>query len=112
MSHNGSRVSADHAVTIRRAHRDDAAALLTLAVLEDAAPLEGEVLVAQVNGEVWAAMALDDSRVLSDPFRPAAEARALLALRASLIGRTATGRGLEGWRSLLPMLGRQLSSHG
>jgi hypothetical protein len=112
MSHKRARLSAEHPVTIRRARGDDAAALLTLAVLEDVAPFDGEVLVAEVNGEVWAAMALGDARIISDPFRPATEARALLALRASLIGRPATGRGLEGWRSLLPMLGRQVSSLG
>jgi hypothetical protein len=112
MSHKHTAPHADHPVTIRRAHRDDAPALLTLAVLDDAAPLEGDVLVAEVGGEVWAAMALTDSRVISDPFQPAAEARALLALRASLIGRPATGRGLEDWRSLLPGLGRQASSAG
>ena len=93
MSHKHTVPSEHQAVTIRRARRDDAAALVVLAVLDDATPIEGDALVAEVNGELWAALALDDSRVISDPFRPAAEARALLALRASLIGRSATGRG-------------------
>jgi hypothetical protein len=110
MSHIHTVSNEDHAVTIRRARREDTPALVVLAVLDDTAPIEGDALVAEVHGELWAALALDDSRVISDPFRPAAEARALLALRASLIGRSATGRGVEGWRSLLPMLGRQLSS--
>jgi hypothetical protein len=109
MSHNHS-VNEDHAVTIRRARPDDAAALVMLAMLDDTKPLEGDALVAEVNGELWAALGLEDSRLISDPFRPADEARALLAFRAALVGRSATGRGVEGWRSLLPALGRQLSS--
>ena len=73
------------AVTIRRARLEDATALADLAALDGAAPLEGDVLLAEVDGEVWAALALDGARTISDPFRPAAEARALLELRAKLL---------------------------
>src|SRR5262245_48387435 len=75
------------AVTIRRARPDDATALAQLAALDSAAPLDGEVLVAEVGGELWAALALDGGRMISDPFRRAAEARALLRLRAELLRR-------------------------
>ena len=77
------------AVTIRRARPADATALLHLAALDEADPLEGEVLVAEVDGELWAAVDLTDGRRISDPFRAAAEARALLELRAALLGRSA-----------------------
>lgn len=93
-------------VTIRRARLTDAAALEQLAVLDEAAPLEGDVVVAEVNGRIWAARSLDDARLLSDPFHPTAEARALLELRAALIERT-SGRGSLAVRVLrrLPALG-------
>jgi hypothetical protein len=74
------------AVTIRRARPADATALFHLAALDEAEPLDGEVIVAEVNGELWAALDLTDGRRISDPFRPAAEARALLELRAALLG--------------------------
>jgi hypothetical protein len=73
------------AVTIRRARRDDATALLQLAALDGAAPLGGDVLVAEVGGELWAALSLTDGRRIGDPFRPTAEALALLELRASAL---------------------------
>ena len=74
------------AVTIRRTRPADATPLLHLAALDDAAPLDGDVLVAEVDGELWAALCLDDGRRIADPFRPTAEAVALLELRASLVG--------------------------
>ena len=70
-------------VTIRRARPADAGALAGLAVLDDVAPLEGEVIVAEIESELWAARSLADGRTIADPFRPADEARALLALRAA-----------------------------
>src|SRR5262249_6659018 len=75
------------AVTIRRARPEDATALLHLATLDDAEPLHGEVLVAEVDGELWAALCLEDGRRIGDPFRPTTEALALLDLRASIRSR-------------------------
>jgi hypothetical protein len=80
------------AVTIRRARPADATALLHLAALDDAEPLAGEVLVAEVDGELWAALDLASGRRISDPFRHAAEARALLELRAALLRKPAAGK--------------------
>src|SRR6476659_9184863 len=79
----------NEAVTIRRARPADATALLHLAALDEAEPLAGEVLVAEVDGELWAALDLTDGRRISDPFRAAAEARAMLELRAAMLGRSA-----------------------
>jgi hypothetical protein len=59
----------DHALTIRRAVSADAPALARLAVLDSAADLRGDVIVAEIAGEVWAARSLADGRVLRDPFR-------------------------------------------
>ena len=44
------------AVTIRRARPADATALLQLAALDEAEPLDGDVIVAEVDGELWAAI--------------------------------------------------------
>jgi len=68
-------------VTIRRAGAGDEPALRRLAALAEAAPLRGEVLVAEVDGELWAALALADGRTVADPFRPTLALRELLELR-------------------------------
>lgn len=81
------------AVTIRRGRPGDGPALARLAALDDAAPLAGDLLLAEVEGEPWAALSLDDGRVVSDPFRPAAAARALLVLRADHLAAAAGGGG-------------------
>ena len=96
-------VEESKAVTIRRARPEDAWALTALAVLDDAPPLGGEALVAEVEGELWAARSLADGRTIGDPFRPTAEARELLELRAAHIGRVVAERnGARRWRRLLP----------
>lgn len=82
------------AVTIRRARPGDGPALARLAALDAARPLAGDLLLAEVEGEPWAALSLDDGRVVSDPFRPAAAARALLVLRADHLAAAAGGRGV------------------
>jgi hypothetical protein len=108
MSYENTVTSEDVAVTIRHARPADAGVLAALAELDDAEPLAGDVLVAEVGGELWAARALDDGRVISDPFRPATEARALLELRATLIAR-ATEHGRRAWRGRLPLPGTRAS---
>ena len=101
-------VDGSSAVTIRRARAEDSSALVWLAVIDDTLPLEGDVLLAEVDGELWAARSLDDGRVIGDPFRPTADARALLELRASLLSNVPTSeRRLRG--RLLPALGRRTS---
>jgi len=80
----------DRALTIRPAGPADAAGIAQLAALDSSAPLAGEIVVAEIGGEIWAACSLRDGRMISDPFRPAGEARALLELRAGHL-RGATG---------------------
>ena len=68
-------------VTVRLARLDDDRGLARLAVLSTAKPLEGHVLVAEVGGELWAAISLLDGWTLSDPFRATVTVRELLELR-------------------------------
>jgi hypothetical protein len=74
---------AHDAVVIRPAHDADIAALHDLAELDSAAPLTGPVLVALVDGSPWAALGLDDGRVIADPFRESGAAAELLRLRVT-----------------------------
>jgi hypothetical protein len=70
-------------LVIRRASSDDAAALERLASLDSRRPLTGDVMLAERDGRILAALSLDDGRVAADPFAPTAELVALLRVRAS-----------------------------
>ena len=80
-----------HAVAIRRAHDADVPLLHDLAELDSCKPLAGPVLVAVVQGRIWAAIGLHDDRIVADPFLPAAPAVQLLRLRVRQL-RAADGR--------------------
>ena len=73
-------------VAIRRASDDDAARLEVLARLDSARPLAGPTLVAERNGALVAAIALDGGRTVADPFVPSAAYVELLELRAAALG--------------------------
>jgi hypothetical protein len=84
---------AHDAVVIRAARDADVAALHDLAELDSAAPLTGPVLVAIVDGRPWAALGVDDGRVIADPFRRSGAAVELLRLRLAQL-RAADGRAV------------------
>jgi hypothetical protein len=69
-------------ITIRRAAPSDAAALDRLAALDSSPPLSGDILVAESDGRVSAALSLRSGRVVSDPFVPTTDLVALLRARA------------------------------
>ena len=67
-------------VVIRAARGSDGLALDDLARLDSQRPLAGEVLVAEQDGALVAALAGD--RTIADPFLPTADVVDLLRLRA------------------------------
>jgi hypothetical protein len=75
----------DNALTIRHADASDAGALVRLAALDSAFPPTGDVLLAEVGDELWAAVELDSGTAIADPFRPSGDVVDLLKLRASII---------------------------
>ena len=70
----------DPTVVIRAARGSDGDALESLARLDSQRPLAGDVLLAEQDGRLVAA--LDTERVIADPFRPTADVIELLRLRA------------------------------
>ena len=74
----------DPTVVIRAARGSDGAALENLARMDSQRPLTGDVLLAEQNGVIVAA--LGGERLIADPFRPTADLVALLRVHA---GRTA-----------------------
>ena len=79
-------------LTLRFAGPADAEAIDRLAQLDSRRAPRGPVLVAEVGGELWAALSLDDHHAVADPFRPTGELVALLSERARQIHRAARGR--------------------
>src|SRR3954452_8538873 len=99
-------------ISIRRAGADERAALLLLALLDSTPPLTGDVLIAHVGDEAWAAIEVGSGAVAADPFRPTAHVVDLLRLlaaglrRAHGSGRTrsssvVSGRRASWWRRSL-----------
>jgi hypothetical protein len=82
----------DPTVVIRAARGSDGGALERLARLDSQRPLSGDVLLAEQDGELVAALA--GERVIADPFRPTADVIALLRVRGdgSRHGRSNRGR--------------------
>jgi len=68
-------------IKIRFATAADATPLRNLAALDEAPPLEGAILVAEVAGGVLAACSLSDGRAIADPFRQSEPVKRLLELR-------------------------------
>lgn len=84
--------SGTSSLTLRYAVAADAEALDRLAQLDSRRAPRGLVLVAEVGGELWAAISLDDHHAVADPFRPTGELVALLVERARQLKRRNRGR--------------------
>jgi hypothetical protein len=69
-------------VTLRYASAADAVRLRELAALDSALPPPGPALVAEVDGRLRAALALDGGTALADRLHDGRELLALLRLRA------------------------------
>ena len=70
-------------ITIRLATPDDQLALYRLAGLDSAPSLSGPVLLAELDGELRAALSLDDGSAIADPFHPTLQLLELLRTRAA-----------------------------
>ncbi len=79
-------------VTLRYASSADAGRLRQLAELDSAEAPGGPELVAEVDGRLRAALPLDGSAPIADPFHRGAELIELLRMRASQLGRAPGGR--------------------
>ena len=73
---------------LREATADDDAQLFHLARLDSRGrPPAGRLIVAEDDGELVAALSLDDGDAIADPFRPTAAVVALMRLRANQVRR-------------------------
>jgi hypothetical protein len=89
------------ALTIRMAVSADAEALGRLAQLDSAPPPASvPMLVAEVGGELRAALPLGGGPAIADPFRRTAEIVAILADRARQLAPLPPRRAARRWRPL------------
>jgi hypothetical protein len=84
----------DSTLTIRRASDSDRSSLNELAALDSSRPPRGDVLVAEVGAELWAAVEVGSGAAIADPFRPSGDLVELLRFRAQDIrGESRSERG-------------------
>jgi len=80
-------------LTIRSATAEDALAVRRLAILDSAFPPTGEVLLAEMGTELWAALSVDTGAVVADPFRPSRDVVDLLRFRAGRLNGESRSQG-------------------
>ena len=68
-------------LTIRLANDTDRGAVAVLAAVDSQAVPSGPLLLAEVDGELWAAESLSGGGSIADPFRPTADVRQVLRER-------------------------------
>jgi hypothetical protein len=95
-------------ITIRPAYADDHPALLRLAALDSAAVPPMPLLIAEVDGELRAALSVPGGASIADPFFPTLHLLELLRLHAAASAasrRRGSDRRRAELRALAPRLG-------
>jgi hypothetical protein len=97
-------------ITIRRAAADDGESLIRLAGLDSRRVPLGNFLIAEVEGEAWAAVAIESGEVIADPFHHTADICQLLRLRAARIREAANPASIrkQGFAGMVAATGRLL----
>jgi hypothetical protein len=80
-------------LTIRPAAAADESAVRRLSALDSAFPPTGDVLLGEVDGELWAALSIDTGHAVADPFRPSGDLVDLLRFRAERLTAEQPARG-------------------
>ena len=93
-------------VTVRLAGPADVAPLARLAALDEAPRLAGEILLADANGRIAAALSLADGRAIADPFVRSEALVGLLRFRAGQLARAELQGGAARTRTRVRTQGR------
>ena len=104
MNLRNSDIAPSAALTVRHIGPGDVEALRALAQLDSSRVPTGEILVAEVGGELWAAISVDDRHTIADPFRPTRAIVSLLKQRTRQL-RRAERRRTPRLARLRPALG-------
>lgn len=101
-SQRGRAIHTDRSVTLRFASAADQGPLARLAELDSAASPAQPVLLAEIDGQLRAALAITDGTVFADPFHPTADLIELLRARARQLNATPQLRRSRRPRSRFP----------
>ena len=93
-------------ITIRQSTASDVEAIRELAELDGGRAPSGTALLGLVDGQLVAAVGIEDGRAVADPFRYSANLVQMLSLRAAR-QRPPAGSGLLRWFLLGHRLGRE-----
>jgi len=77
-----SRTGGYDSVAVRLARAEDASAISRIASLDGKKVPEGQILVAEADREIIAALAIDGGQAVADPFRWTSDVVALMEMRA------------------------------
>ena len=80
-------LSHSRSISLRPAREGDRSAIARLAALDSAPEPRGVILMAEVDGEAWAALSLEDGRAIADPFRRSGAVVELLRAAAAPVER-------------------------
>jgi hypothetical protein len=80
-------------VTVRLAESADFDAIVRLAALDSARVPEGELVLAELNGSIQAAVPVDGGNAIANPFVPTADIVKLLEVRARQLRAKGFGEG-------------------
>jgi hypothetical protein len=89
---NSMSLNTNEDVTIRFSRPDDAAKIARLAQLDSARPPQGQLLMAEVAGELRAALPVDGGAPVADPFHHTLGLVSLLEVRRRQLRRTGVTR--------------------
>lgn len=101
------RVGRYDSVAVRLAGPEDEAAIARVAALDGQVPPRGDVLVAEADGRVIAALSVSDGHGVADPFAWTADVVALMEMRADQLADVdavavhSSGGRVEGLRARL-----------
>ena len=88
---------------MRLADRGEDAAVERLGELSGLAAPSGPYLVADVDGELWAALPLSGGKPFADPFLPAMEIKELLSVRAAQLDSRGVASPHEESAQIMPL---------
>src|SRR6185437_7570872 len=91
-------VAREKSVTLRLGAPADEGPLARLAALDSSKPPAHPVLLAEVNGQLLAALAVSDGTVVANPFHPSVDVIELLRARARQLNRDSRIGRSRRWR--------------
>ncbi len=94
----GRPVAREKSVTLRLGSPADEGRLARLAALDSSTPPAHPVLLAEVNGQLVAALAVSDGTVVADPFHPTVDVIELMRARARQLNGDSRIRRSRRWR--------------